>query len=472
MSLNLVIPDRRRLPHAVSAEPPAAQRLRRAQHERLHTRLRDARFETDRLFGLLRGDSLLARPVPDRARLIYYLGHLEAFDGTLLCRDGLGVRPFDREFDELFARDRNPLASGGPLDDRASDWPSAPAIRVYGRKVRAAIDAALESCAFGGRVAHPEARDCGAIELAIEHRLAIAEQIAVLIHHLPPSGKSHGPLPLAGGEASANRWIDVSAGRTTLGLEKEASRFAQDIEYGAHDVQVKAFAIQSQNVTNGDFMKFVESRGYHDEGLWSREGWAWRKAVGAEHPVFWQKKSGNWHYKAMFGEVVPLPKALPVHVSRHEAEAYAKWTGSRLPTEAEFHRAAFGPITYQENGEGDRSFPWGETAPWPSYGLFGFECWDAHPVGSHRAGDSPSGISDLVGNGWEWTSTSLGPHPGFTPSAAAPDVTKAAFSAGATILKGASPRTSMSLIRRSFRHYSHPGHRHGYNTFRCVKSAE
>jgi gamma-glutamyl hercynylcysteine S-oxide synthase len=452
------------LPPSLDRSPAA--RLRKSVHERLHSRLREARFETDRLFGLLRGDAIFSRPVPDRPRLIFYLGHLEAFDWALLCRDGLDMKAFDREFDSMFAGDFNAIAGRGSFDDKASDWPSPAAIRVYGRRVRGALDNALESCAFGGRVVHPTAHDVGAVELAIEHRLMIAEQLAALIHHLPSSAKSRGPLPSTSDVAMTQRWIGVNGGRTVMGLPRQAIRFANDVEYSAHEVDVKPFSMEARNVTNGDFRRFVEAGGYRDASHWSRSGWEWRKSQDIESPALWTRKGASWAYKAMFGDVT-LPEALPVHVSLFEAEAYARWNGARLPTEAEYHLAAFGST---DDEEGDRSFPWGEMPPWPSYGVFGFERWDANHVGSAPAGDTPSGISDLMGNGWEWTSTPLLPHPGFTQVPARPGYSAHALDGKHYVLKGASPRTAMPLIRRSFRHYAMPGHRHGYNTFRCVKT--
>src|SRR5262249_23208683 len=139
--------------------------------------------------------------------------------------------------------------------------------------------------------------------------------------------------------------------------------------------------------------------------------WAWKENAGVHHPVFWKREGSLWLYRAMFAEI-RLPLDWPVYVSHAEATAYAKWLGRKLPTEGEFHRAAYGT----EEGT-ERSYPWGETAPAEAHGNFDYHAWDASPVGSHPGGASAFGVQDLVGNCWEWTRTTFGPLPGFAPFA-------------------------------------------------------
>jgi ergothioneine biosynthesis protein EgtB len=435
-------------------------------HERLRRRLAGARAQTDALFALVRAESLYERPIPERHRLAFYLGHVEAFDWNLLGREGLGLRPFDPELDRLFAFGIDPLDPEGLPTDTASDWPEVAAIRRYGRRARAAVDQALEACAFGHRLSHPTPGDAGAVDLAIEHRLMHAETLAYLLHELPSRAKRPGPLPVPTSERPPLRLLQVAAGRARLGLEPDEGRFAWDNEYAAHDVEVKAFAIDSHKVTNGDFLRFVLAGGYTDSSLWSPEDWAWRKGASLEHPWFWALRDGQWRYRAMFGEV-PLGDAWPVYVSHAEASAYAQWKRARLPTEEEYHRAAYGSADGSE-----RSFPWGEALPGASRGVFGFGGWDPAPVGAHPAGDTPAGASGLVGNGWEWTSSPFRPFPGFEPLAAYAGYSAPFFDGRHYVLKGASPRTATSLIRRSFRNWFQPHYPYAYATFRCVRSPQ
>ena len=438
----------------------------RALHDRLRRGLRRARAETDALFALVRAGWLYERPIRERHRLAFYLGHLEAFDWNLLCRDGLGLRPFDRGLDDLFAFGIDPVGGAAVPTDAAADWPSVAVIERYGRRVRAALDDALEACAFSDRLARPEPGDAGAVDLAIEHRLMHAETLAYLLHQLPPRAKAPGPLPQADSTAPALRFIEVAAGTARLGTPRSHAGFVWDNEYDEHDVAVPAFAIDSRNVTNGDYLRFVLAGGYGDRALWSPEAWAWREAAGVEHPGYWRKRNGRWLYRAMFGEV-PLDGSRPVYVSHGEASAYARWRGAALPTEAEYHRAAFGGP-----GDADRSFPWGESAPTPAHGVYGVGPWDPDPVGAHPAGDTPEGASDLMGNGWEWTSSPFEPFPGFEPLAAYRGYSADFFDGKHYVLKGASPRTAAPLVRRSFRNWFQPHYPYVYATFRCVEPRE
>ena len=160
-----------------------------------------------------------------------------------------------------------------------------------------------------------------------------------------------------------------------------------------------------------------------------------------------------------------LPASWPVYVTQAEASAYARWKGGRLPTEAEFHRAAYG------TPEGiERSYPWGESRPDGTRGHFGFQDWDPRPVGSFPAGVSAWGIHDLVGNGWEWTSTVFEGFLGFAPMSSYPEYSADFFDGGHYVIKGASPVTAAGLLRRSFRNWFRPHYPFVYAGFRCVEN--
>ncbi len=224
-----------------------------------------------------------------------------------------------------------------------------------------------------------------------------------------------------------------------------------------------AFRIQKHDVTNGAFMEFVAAGGYDEERWWSAADWAWRREEGLVCPRFWLHEDGQWWWRAMF-ERVPLPAAWPVYVSHAEAAAYARWRGARLPTEAEFHRAAFG-----EPSGGQRRQPWGDAAPAARHGVFDLASWDPHPAGSHPDGDSAWGVADLVGNGWEWTSSVFAPFPGFTPLPSYPEYSADFFDGQHYVIKGASPATATEMLRPSFRNWFRPRYPYVYATFRCVE---
>jgi formylglycine-generating enzyme required for sulfatase activity len=169
-------------------------------------------------------------------------------------------------------------------------------------------------------------------------------------------------------------------------------------------------------------------------------------------------------YRTMFGEV-RLPPDWPVYVSHAEASAYAKWMGRRLPTEEQFHRAAYGTL----DGKEERSYPWGEEAPSARHGNFDFNHWNPTPAGAYPAGASAFGAQDMLGNGWEWTRTEFAPLPGFTPMAFYPTYSANFFDGKHYVMKGGSQRTAACMLRRSFRNWFRPHYPYVYATFRCVE---
>src|SRR5262249_40597184 len=174
-------------------------------------------------------------------------------------------------------------------------------------------------------------------------------------------------------------------------------------------VDVPAFSIERHDVSNAAFLEFVDAGGYRTERWWHPEDWAWIEREHVSHPLFWERSDDAWRWRGMF-DSLPLPLSWPVYVSQAEAAAYARWRGARLPTEAEFQRAAFGA----PDGR-DRRHPWGDADPAAAHGVFDFASWDPEPAGSHPAGRSAWGVEDLVGNGWEWTATPFAPLPPFPP---------------------------------------------------------
>jgi len=162
-------------------------------------------------------------------------------------------------------------------------------------------------------------------------------------------------------------------------------------------------------------------------------------------------------------EQMSLPLTWPVYVTQAQAAAYAAWRRSRLPTEAEYHRAAYGTPSGEE-----RLHPWGDEAPSATHGNFDFRRFDPEPVGISPAGRSAWGVNDLVGNGWEWTTTTFEPLPGFAPMASYPQYSADFFDGAHYVVKGASPVSARTLVRRSFRNWYRPEYPYVYATFRTV----
>ncbi len=432
----------------------------REQRDSLLTDLRAARRETDALFEWITAEALLDRPIAERHRLIFYFGHLDAFDWNLLVRDCLRAPSRNTEFERLFAFGIDPVHGDLP-QDTAADWPARDAIRHWIADTRRDVDHALATAPLTDWLA-----DGWAARLALEHRLMHAETLAYLLHRLPPA--SLNPQPIAhhqDASALSITWVDIPAGRATLGLARaDDPHGAWDNEYEAHTVEVPAFRIQSHKVTNAEWLRFVEAGGYHTDALWTDADRAWRDRERIEHPVFWVRREGRWWWRAMFGEVA-LATATPVYVSHAEARAYARWKGAALPTEAQWHRAA-----YATRDGGENPFPWGSAHPLPGvHGNFGFAHVDPTPVGAHPAGRSALGVDEMLGNGWEWTRTPFAPFAGFTPQPFYPGYSANFFDGEHFVLKGASPRTAQSFLRRSFRNWFQSYYQHVYAAVRCVE---
>ena len=363
----------------------------RIRHD-LHTRLLDARAQTDALFGIVREEAIYDRPIPERHRIIFYLGHVEAFDWNLLAQRAFGLPAKQRTFDDLFAFGIDPVGGGLP-NDGPSDWPERSEVAEYNRRLRNELDSAIEHALARPEEGHPQLIPM--LEVAIEHRLMHAETLAYMLHRLPTDRKVRGAIGATSGhKLHKSKLVEIPAGRVTLGLRTDVgNEFGWDNELEAHQVDVEKFSMESGNVTNQDFLRFIQAGGYENAALWSAEAWDWKQKEGVEHPAFWKRDGNLWLYRAMFGEV-RLPLDWPVYVSHAEASAYAKWLGRELPSEEQFHRAAYGT----RDGREERSYPWGEEAPSARHGNFDFQQWDPAPAGAFPDGTSAFGVHDLVGN--------------------------------------------------------------------------
>lgn len=434
--------------------------------DQLLLRLEEARSITDDLFRIVRRDALYDRPIPERHRIVFYIGHLEAFDWNLIAGYALGLGAGNKELDRLFAFGIDPVDGGLP-QDKPSDWPRLSEVNAYNLRVREEIDHILKSHsrAPASDWQHPQEV---ILNVAIEHRLMHAETLAYMLHQLSSDRKimPHGYRTVGShrsGLPIAVRMINIPAGTVTLGILRGGDVFGWDNEFEAHSVEVPAFVISAHKVSNGEFLQFVLERGYDDQQFWSAADWAWTKEQNIAHPRLWFKRQNQWFYRAMFEEL-PLPLDWPVYVSHAEAAAYARFRGMSLPTEAEFQRAAYGTQQGKE-----REYPWGDAPPDARRGNFDFERWDPVAVGSFPDGRSAFGLEEPLGNGWEWTSSLFAPYPGFEPFPFYRGYSADFFDGKHFVVKGASPRTAASMLRRSFRNWFQPHYPFVYASFRCVE---
>jgi gamma-glutamyl hercynylcysteine S-oxide synthase len=423
------------------------------------SRWRATRAVTQRFFDeTLAPGAYEVRPIALRHPFVFYEGHVAAFAVIKLLREALGRPAIDAELEKLFERGIDPPAerSGHP----EGRWPSREAVREYVRRADAAVEEVLGSGALAGEESHE------AVLTVLEHELMHQETLRYMLHRLPyPEKRRPGgaPSPETSGRAMRGKPVRIPGGTATLGARRGEIGFGWDNEFPQVRCTVPDFTIDAFPVTNGEFLEFVEAGGYADPSVWQPGDAEWLTRRGVFHPPFWRRAGRGWHWIGQF-DLVPLPESWPVWASHAEASAYARWKGKRLPTEAEFHRAAFGTA-----GGTERPFPWGDEPPAPAHGNFGGDRDDPLPVGSRPEGASAWGVQELVGNGWEWTSTRFAGFDGFAPMASYPAYSADFFDGRHFVLKGASPATPGPLVRRTFRNWFQARYPYVYAKFRCVE---
>ncbi|MFN0107876.1 MAG: selenoneine synthase SenA [Blastocatellia bacterium] len=269
--------------------------------------------------------------------------------------------------------------------------------------------------------------------------------------------------PPKGGITNALGDTLIPGGAFRLGSELN-SGFVFDNELRSREVMVAPFAMSRAATSNAEFLAFVEDSGYCRQEFWSDEGWRWRESVNAEHPAYWRCADGEWQ-RRVFDQWIPLEPSLPVvHVNWFEADAYCRWSGRRLPTEAEWELAAA--------GIGKRKFPWGDEAPTPERANLDWLAGGLAPVDALPAGDSAFGVRQMIGNVWEWTATDFAPFDGFTPGPykeySAPWFPN--HGEAHKVLRGGCWATRSRLIRNGYRNFYKPDRRDVWAGFRtCAK---
>lgn len=289
--------------------------------------------------------------------------------------------------------------------------------------------------------------------------------------------QTHGwPLPwlparpvLCGGPCDGD--VHVPGGRHALGSVDDGTTFVFDNQKWSHDVTVAPFSIARAPVTNAAFAAFVDDGGYTDPRFWSEEGWAWRTQASATAPVYWRPDPSGWHVRH-FDAIVPLPPHQPVvHVCWYEAEAYCRWAGRRLPSEAEWEMAASRvPGADGQLTDVRRRYPWGDTPPGPQANLdgSGAGCFD---VGALPESDSGFGCRQMIGNVWEWTQSLFGPFPGFRADAYE-DYSQPWFAEGRRVLRGGAWTTRSHMIDNEHRNFFTPDRRDIFAGFRTCALTE
>ncbi|MBG0566270.1 ergothioneine biosynthesis protein EgtB [Actinoplanes aureus] len=418
-----------------------------AELERTRARtalLTDAVDDTD----LIRQHSPLMSP------LVWDLAHVGNQEELWLVRDVGGRDPVRQDIDELYdafkhaRRDRPALPLLDPGQARAYvAQVRQKALDVLDR-VRFEPDRRLvdNGFAFGMIVQHEQQHD---ETMLSTHQLRAGSP--VLTAPAPPPSAA----PVTGE-------VLIPGGRFVMGTDTDP--WALDNERPAHTVDVPAFRIDAAPVTNAQYLAFIDAGGYDDPRWWSPRGWEHRNNAGLQAPLHWIRDPGGWLYRR-FGRVEPVRGDEPVvHVCWFEAEAYAAWAGKRLPTEAEWEKAArWDPATGRS-----RRFPWGDDPPGPEHANLGQRHLAPAPVGAYPGGASPLGVHQLIGDVWEWVSSGFEAYPGF---AAFPyrEYSEVFFGGDYRVLRGGSFGTDRAACRGTFRNWDHPIRRQIFSGFRCAK---
>ena len=382
--------------------------------------------------------------MPDASPVKWHLAHTTWFFETFILAPR-GIEPFRPEFRVLFnsyyqsVGDRHPRPERGMLSR-----PSLDEVVDYRRHVDAAMSRVLSEGTL-------DAPTRALVELGLHHEQQHQELILTDVKHLLSRNPLH-PMyrklwPLTAIRPGPTRWIRVQGGVHEVG--HAGAGFSFDNESPRHRVLLEDFEIASHPVTHGDFLAFIEAGGYRRPDLWLSAGWDTVVARGWEAPAYWQRgEDGQWLTFTLHGLESVEPYAPVCHVSFYEAEAYARWAGARLPTEAECEIAV---------------------ADTPIEGNF-VESGALHPLATREA--TPDGaLAQAYGDVWEWTRSDYGPYPGFVPAPGAVGEYNGKFMANQYVLRGGSCATPRSHIRATYRNFFPADARWQFSGLRLARDA-
>lgn len=428
-----------------------------ALREYVAAELARTRNRTMGLTGAVDDAELIRQHSPIMSPLVWDFAHIGNQEELWLVRDVGGREPIRADIDHLYDAFKNPR-------------PNRPALpllnptetRGYLAEVRGRVlDVLDRTCLHGRRLVEQGF----AFGMIVQHEQQHDETM-LATHQLrvgPPA--LHAPAPHPSRSTNLPAEVLIPAGEFTMGTSTEP--WALDNERPAHRVRTEAYWLDTTPVTNRAYQEFVADGGYANSRWWSRRGWAHRCEAGLVAPLFWHYESGSW-WRTRFGVTEPIPPDEPVmHVSYFEAQAYAAWAGKRLPTEAEWEKAArFDPHTGRS-----RRYPWGDADPTPQHANLGQRYLQPASAGSYPAGASPLGVHQLIGDVWEWTSSSFAGYPGFT---AFPyrEYSEVFFGGDYQVLRGGSFATDAAACRGTFRNWDHPIRRQIFVGFRCARDAD
>jgi ergothioneine biosynthesis protein EgtB len=392
----------------------------------------------------------------------WHIGHTSWFFETVLQAHNPGYRVYSYDF--LFYFNSYYEGFGARIERPKRGTKSRPTVRetvAYRNHIDEEMLKFLESRQDEGQLR-------SLVRLGIEHEMQHQELLVYDIKHLLCDQFDAPITRVPSRTVKVEGMAEIEGGLFWLGYEprevKSArqSEFAFDNEKPAHQVFLQDFAIDKALVTNGDYLEFIREGGYQNFRWWFSEGW---EVVNRDHwraPLYWELSDGEWMVREFSG-LHPVTAKLeePVsHVSYFEASAFAKWKGKRLPTEAEWEKAA----CYSGR---KHDFPWGDERPdTAKANLFENGYWSVAPVGSFPEGVSASGCHQMIGDVWEWTTSDYVPYPGFKSEF---DEYNDKWFVNQKVLRGGSYATPQLHIRSTYRNFFHAHERWMTSGFRCAK---
>ena len=403
----------------------------------------------------LSAEDCALQSMPDASPVKWHLAHTTWFFETFILEPGVrGYRVFDPAFRMLFNSYYNAIGARHPRPERGMlSRPSLQEVIGY----REHVDQALLSLIEKGC----EERLAGLVELGLNHEQQHQELILTDVKHL----LSRNPLkpvyqkqwPLTAIRACEPRWIRFGGGLHDIGhaAGADGASFAFDNESPRHQVWLEPFQIASQPVTHGEFIEFVRDGGYRRPELWLSAGWDAVAAQGWQAPGYWRKSAGDaedeWHTFTLHGEVPVDPHTPVCHLSFYEADAFARWAGARLPSEAEWEVAASRTLE----------------AGTPLAGNF-LDSGALHPLALREA-PAEGRLGQAFGDVWEWTRSNYGPYPGFRAAEGAVGEYNGKFMSGQYVLRGGSCVTPASHVRATYRNFFPPEARWQFSGLRLAR---
>lgn len=421
--------------------------------------LGEARARTLLLVGSLSEEDLRRQHDPLMSPIVWDLGHIAHFEEVWLLENVEGGGTGSEGLRGMYDPFRNPRAvrDGLPLPGFAE------AGAFLGRVRRAVLD---RLACTDLSAPTPLLRDGFVYRMVLQHEYQHGETILQTLQlkqgepYAPPR-QLDAPRP-PGGAPEAGAMVRWPGGRVRLGTDDRST--AYDNERPAHEVDVAPFRIDAHPVTNAEFGRFVDDGGYRRRDAWSEAGWAWKGEAGLEGPKHWGE-DGVGRTERFMDRTVPLADGRPVcHVCYWEADAYARWAGKRLPTEAEWELAA----TWDANAGVQRRYPWGDGAPTALHANLDALLFETTRIGSYPSGVSPLGCWDMIGNVWEWTSSDFAPYPGYR-TFPYPEYSEVFFGGEHKVLRGGSWATRSGAIRGTFRNWDYPIRRQIFSGVRCAQ---